>query len=147
MAVREGAPTPDISTEAKLKKVLLNAKSIAYSDSASGVYLASTLFKKLGIADQIKSKSTMIPRTPVGESVASGQYEIGFQQVAELLPIHGITVVGKIPEKDQSVTRYAAAIPVDSKNPIAAKALLLYMSSHEAQAAVRKTGMDPLPGR
>lgn len=147
LAVREGQPTPDISTEPKLKATLLHAKSIAYSDSASGVYLRDDLFKKLGIDRQIASKSTMIPRTPVAEAVAEGKYQLGFQQVAELLPVKGITFVGRIPEKDQSVTRYAAAIPIDSTHPVEAHALLAYLASPDVQSVIRKTGMDSIAGR
>ncbi|WP_347558058.1 substrate-binding domain-containing protein [Robbsia sp. KACC 23696] len=147
LVVREGAPSPDISTEPKLKATLLHAKSIAYSDSASGVYIRDELFKKLGIADQVAGKATMIPRTPVAESVAAGKYQLGFQQVAELLPVKGVTFVGRIPEKDQSVTRYAAAIPRESAHPVEARALLAYLASPEAQPVIRKTGMDAVTGQ
>src|ERR1700680_3338237 len=87
MAVKAGAPKPDISTVDALKRTLLAAKSVAYSDSASGVYLSTELFPKLGIADQIKDKCRMIPADPVGGVVASGDAEIGFQQKSEMLPI------------------------------------------------------------
>ena len=90
MAVKAGAPRPDISTIDALKHALLAAKSIAYSDSVSGVYLSTELFPALGIADQIKGKTRMIEADPVGEAVARGEVEIGFQQVSELLPVKGI---------------------------------------------------------
>lgn len=144
MVVRQGEPAPDISSEPKLKAALLHAKSIAYSDSASGVYLRDDLFKKLGIQAQIAGKATMIPRTPVAEAVADGKYQLGFQQVAELLPIKGVTFVGRIPEKDQSVTRYAAAIPRNAAHPVEARALLAYLASPDVQPVVRKTGMDAI---
>lgn len=107
MVVRDGAPKPDISSVEALKQTLLHAKSIAYSDSASGVYIERVLFKQLGIEDQIKRKATMVPRIPVASVVANGEYEIGFQQVSELLPVKGASFVGKIPESLQSVTRFA----------------------------------------
>ena len=97
MAVKAGARKPDISTVEGLKKTMLAARSIAYSDSASGKYLATTGFRRLGVSDQIKAKSRMIPATPVGEEVAAGRAEIGFQQLSELKPVQGITIVGLIP--------------------------------------------------
>ena len=142
MVVREGAPKPDISSAEGLRQVLLHAKSIAYSDSASGVYIERELFKKLGIEDQVKSKAKMIPRIPVASVVANGDYEIGFQQVSELLPVKGATFVGKIPESLQSVTRFAAGIPVGAQHPQEAKALLDYLASPGVQAAVQSTGLD-----
>src|SRR5690349_8178703 len=98
MVVREGAPKPDISTPEALKKTLLEAKSIAYSDSGSGTYLSTKLFPKMGIADQIAGKSRKVRGPPSGEPVAAvvarGESEIGFQQVSELIHVPGITYVG-----------------------------------------------------
>jgi molybdate transport system substrate-binding protein len=142
MVVRQGAAKPSISTDAELRHTLLNARSVAYSDSASGVYIEKELFKKLGIQQQLVPKSKMIERIPVASVVAKGDYELGFQQVAELLPIPGVTFVAKIPEDVQSVTRYAAGIPVNAEHPKQAKALLDYMASPKAQAAVQSTGLD-----
>ncbi len=142
MVVRDGAAKPDISTADGLKQVLLHAKSIAYSDSASGVYIERELFRKLGIEDQVKSKAKMVPRIPVASVVANGDYEIGFQQVSELLPVKGATFVGKIPESLQSVTRFAAGVPVGAQHPKEAKALLDYLASPDVQAEVKSTGLD-----
>lgn len=142
MVVREGAAKPDISSPEGLKQALLHAKSIAYSDSASGVYIERELFKKLGIEDQVKAKAKMIPRIPVASVVATGDYEIGFQQVSELLPVQGATFVGKIPESLQSVTRFAAGVPVGAQHPKEAKALLDYLASPGVQADVKSTGLD-----
>jgi len=142
MVVREGAAKPDISTEEGLRQTLLHAKSIAYSDSASGVYIERELFKKLGIEDRVLPKAKMIPRIPVASEVANGDYEIGFQQVSELLPVKGATFVGKIPESLQSVTRFAAGIPVNAQHPREAKALLDYLASPGVQAEVKATGLD-----
>jgi molybdate transport system substrate-binding protein len=143
MAVKAGAPKPDISTVEALKRTLLAAKSIAYSDSASGVYLSTELFPKLGIADQIKSKSKMIPADPVGGVVATGEFEIGFQQMSELRPVKGIDIVGELPPGAQRVTVFAAAIPVTSKNPEAAKALIQWLASPAAYPAIKKSGLEP----
>ena len=142
MAVRDGAPKPDISSVDALKETLLHARSIAYSDSASGVYIERELFRKLGIEDQVSAKTKMVPKIPVASVVASGAYEVGFQQVSELLPVRGVTFVGKIPESVQSVTRYAAGIPVGAQHPEEAKALLRYLASPRAQATVQSTGLD-----
>ncbi|AXL49808.1 molybdenum ABC transporter substrate-binding protein [Paraburkholderia caffeinilytica] len=144
MAVRSGAPKPDISSVDALKETLLHARSIAYSDSASGVYIERELFRKLGIEDQVKAKAKMIPKIPVASVVANGDYEVGFQQVSELLPVPGATFVGKIPESVQSVTRYAAGIPVGAEHPKEAKALLDYLASPAAQPDVTSTGLDSI---
>ena len=142
MVVREGAAKPDISSVDGLKKTLLDAQSVAYSDSASGVYIEQQLFKKLGIEDQLKPKAKMIARIPVGSVVATGDYQLGFQQVSELLPVPGVSFVAKIPESVQSVTRFAAGIPVKAEHPQEAKALLAYLAAPAAQADVQATGLD-----
>lgn len=142
LVVREGAAKPDISTVEGLKKTLLDARSVAYSDSASGVYIEEQLFKKLGIEGQLKPKSKMVPKIPVGSVVATGDYQLGFQQVSELLPVPGVSFVAKIPESVQSVTRFAAGIPVGAQHPAQAKALLDYLASPAVQPQVQATGLD-----
>jgi molybdate transport system substrate-binding protein len=142
MVVRTGATVPVIGTDAQLKQVLLDAPSVAYSDSASGVYIEQQLFKKLGVQAQLAPKSKMVERIPVASVVAKGDYAVGFQQVAELLPVAGVTFAGKIPEDLQSVTRYAAGIPRNAAHPVQAKALLDYLSSAQAQPMVQATGLD-----
>ncbi|AMH43110.1 MAG: substrate-binding domain-containing protein [Pseudomonadota bacterium] len=144
MVVRAGAPKPDIGTIDALKATLLHAKSVAYSDSASGVYVQNELFKRLGIEDQVRPKATMVPKIPVASVVATGDYEIGFQQVSELLPVPGVTFVGKIPDSVQSVTRFAAGIPAGSQHPVEARALLQYLASPAALPVVKQTGLDPV---
>jgi molybdate transport system substrate-binding protein len=144
MAVKAGAPKPDISTLDALKRTLLAAKSIAYSDSASGVYLSTELFPKLGIADQIKSKCRKIEADPVGGVVASGEVEIGFQQISELRPVQGIDIVGELPPGAQRVIVFAAAIPTTSKHPEAAKALIQWLASPAAYAAIKKSSLEPV---
>jgi molybdate transport system substrate-binding protein len=143
MAVKAGAPRPDISTVDALKRTLLAAKSIAYSDSASGVYLSTELFPKLGIADQIKGKSRKIEADPVGGFVATGEFEIGFQQISELRPVKGIDIVGPLPEGAQRVTVFAAGIPTTATHPEAAKALIKWLASPAAYAAITKSGLEP----
>jgi molybdate transport system substrate-binding protein len=147
MVVKKGHPKPDISTVDAFKNTLLHAKSIAYSDSASGVYIEKEMYKKLGIQDQLKSKSTMVPKIPVASQVAEGKYEIGFQQVAELLPVPGVTFVGKIPASVQSITRYAGGVPVASAHPKEAAELLKFLASPQARPVVQSTGLDPITSK
>lgn len=147
LAVRAGVPKPDISTVEGLKKTLLSAKSIAYSDSASGVYLSSVLFHRLGIYEQIKGKSRMIPAEPVGNVVARGEAELGFQQLSELLPTSGIDIVGPLPDEAQQITPFSVGIVATSKEKEAAKALIDYLSSPAAAPIIRSTGLDPETNR
>jgi molybdate transport system substrate-binding protein len=144
MAVKAGAPKPDISTVDALKRTLLAAKSIAYSDSASGVYLSTELFPKLGIADQIKSKTRKIEADPVGGVVAEGEVEIGFQQISELRPVKGIDIVGELPPGAQRVTVFAAGIPATSTHPKAAKALIQWLASPAAYSIIKESGLEPV---
>jgi molybdate transport system substrate-binding protein len=147
MAVRAGAPKPDISTVDALKRVLLDAKSVAYSASASGVYLSTELFPRLGIAEQMKAKSKRIESERVGTVVARGDAEIGFQQISELLPIEGIEYVGPLPAGAQRVTVFSAGVAVGAKNPAGAKALIEFLASPAVEAAVRKSGLEPVSDR
>ena len=124
LAVRAGAPKPDISTVDALKRTLLQAKSIAYSSSASGVYLSGELFPSLGIADQIAPRSRRIESGPVGEAVARGDAELGFQQISELRPVKGIDIVGPLPAPIQRMTHFAGGIPTNAVNPDGGRALL-----------------------
>ena len=144
MAVRAGAPVPDIGTVESFRQTLLQAKSVAYSDSASGVYLAHELFKRLGIEESMAGKSRMIPATPVGELVASGEYELGFQQYSELLPVAGIRVVGLIPAALQKVTIFSAAVTTTAKAPAAGRTLINFLASPQAYAALKASGLDPI---
>jgi len=143
VAVRAGASKPDISSVDALKHTLLAAKSIAYSASASGVYLSHEMFQRLGIADQIMPKCKRIADEPVGAVVARGEAEVGFQQISELLPVPGIAYVGPLPPKVQKVTVFSAGIAVGAKNPEGAKALIKFFASPAALPAIRKSGLDP----
>ena len=147
MAVRAGASKPDIGTVDAFKAALLNAQSIAYSDSASGVYLQNELFPRLGIYDAIKAKSKMIPAEPVGQVVARGEAQIGFQQLSELLPVSGIQIVGLIPPATQRITVFAGGVVANADHPEAARALLAFLSSPSAAPAIEKTGLEPVAQR
>ena len=144
IAVKSGAPKPDISTADALKRALLAVKTIAYSDSASGVYVSTEMFDKLGIAEAMKDKARKIPATPVGEIVARGDAEIGFQQVSELKPVEGIDIVGPLPDELQKITVFSAGIASVSKEPEAGKALIRFLGSPAARAEIVKSGMDPI---
>jgi molybdate transport system substrate-binding protein len=151
MVVREGAEKPDISSVAALRNTLLSAKSIAYSDSGSGTYLSTTLFQKLGVADQIAARSHKIRGPPSGEPVAAviarGEAEIGFQQVAELIHVPGITFVGALPSEVQPMFSFAGVLTRTAQEPEAARALLIFLSSREAASAITKAGLMPLSDR
>jgi molybdate transport system substrate-binding protein len=145
-AVRSGAPKPDISTVEAFKKALAGAKSIAYSDSASGVYIQTVLYSRLAVSDEVRNKSKMIPADPVGEVVARGDAELGFQQISELKPIKGVDVIGPIPAELQKITVFSAGIAAGAKEPEAAAALIKFLSAPSAAAAIVKSGMEPVNG-
>ena len=146
MAVRAGAPKPDIGTVEALKRALLQAKSIAYSSSVSGVYLSTELFQRLGIAGQIMGKCKRIEGM-VGDAVARGDAEIGFQQISELLPVRGIDYVGPLPPEVQRVSIFSAGIAVGSREPDAAASLIRFLASLAAVPAIAKSGLEPLASR
>ena len=120
MAVKTGSPKPDISTMEAFNQTLLAARSVAYSDSASGVYIANVVFPRLGIVEQMRTRARMIPGEPVGRVVARGEAEIGFQQISELLAVPGVDLVGPLPPEVQQITRYAVGIVSCSKEQEAA---------------------------
>jgi len=144
LAVKAGAPVPDISSAEALKSALLRANSVAWSDSASGQYVSKELFHRLGIEAAMAAKGKMIPATPVGVIVARGEAEIGFQQLSELLAVEGITVVGPIPEAVQTITIFSAGVTKASKSPEAAKRLIDYLASPQAWPSIRRYGLEPV---
>jgi molybdate transport system substrate-binding protein len=146
VAVKAGSPKPDISTADAVKGALLAAKSVAYSDSASGVYVSTVMFDKLGIADAMKDKAKKIPATPVAEIVAKGEAELGLQQISELKPVAGVDVVGPLPESLQKITVFSAGIPTEAKEPEAGKALIKFLASPAARETIIKSGLEPIEG-
>jgi molybdate transport system substrate-binding protein len=151
MVVRSGAAKPDIGSVETFRSTLLAAKSIAYSDSGSGTYLSTTLFPKLGVAEQIAGKSRKVRGPPSGEPVAAvvarGEAEIGFQQVSELIHVPGITFVGTIPAEVQPAIFFAGALTRTVRQPEAASALIRFLASPEAAPVISKAGLVPLSGR
>jgi molybdate transport system substrate-binding protein len=144
MAVREGAPKPDISTVEAFRQVLLNAGSIAYSASASGVYIENEMFRKLGIHEQVMPKARRIYSERVATVVARGEAEIGFQQVSEILPIPGARFVGTIPESVQKPTIFCAGLAANAREPEAARAFIRYLVSPEAAPVLTRSGLEPI---
>ena len=151
MVVRAGAEKPDIGSVEALRGTLLAARSIAYSDSGSGTYLATTLFPRLGIADQIAGKSRKVRGPPSGEPVANlvarGEAEIGFQQVSELIHVPGIAFVGALPPEAQPGFSFAGALTRDVQQPEAAGALIRFLASAEAAPVITRAGLLPVSGR
>lgn len=144
IAVKSGAAKPNISNADAIRRMLLAAKTIAYSDSASGVYVSTEMFDKLGIREAMQGKARKIPAIPVGEIVARGDAEIGFQQISELRPVEGIDIVGPLPDELQKITLFSAGIATVSKEPDAGKALIKFLASPAARPEIVKSGMDPI---
>jgi molybdate transport system substrate-binding protein len=143
--VKAGAPAPDISTVDAFKRTLLEAKSVAYIDPASGgssgIYLAG-LFEKLGIADQIKPKAKLKKGGYVAELLVNGEAELGIHQISEIVPVKGVTLVGPLPKEIQNVTVYAAGMASNVADPEAAKALIKVLAGPSAAAVLSGKGMD-----
>jgi molybdate transport system substrate-binding protein len=144
IAVRAGAAKPDISTVEALTRALLQAKSVAYSSSVSGVYVSTELFQRLGIAGQMRAKSRRIESEPVGVAVARGDAELGFQQISELRPVPGVEVIGPLPAAVQRITIFSAASGAGSANLGGGRALIAFLASPAASAAIAKSGMEPI---
>jgi molybdate transport system substrate-binding protein len=142
IAVRKGAPRPDVSSAEALKRALLAAKTVGYSTGPSGVYL-SGLFERMGIADAVKAKTRRAPSgTMIGSIIASGEAEIGFQQVSELVHIEGIDYIGPLPAEVQNVTVFSIGLDARAKEPAAAKALGQFLTAPAALPVIRKHGLE-----
>ena len=143
VAVRAGAPKPDISTEQAVRAAVRAARSIGYSTGPSGVALAK-LFERWGIADEIQSRLVRAPPgVPVGTLVARGEVDLGFQQLSELIYLEGITVLGPLPPAIQVITTFSAGVCSGTHHADAVRAMLDYMNTPDAAAAKRRQGMDP----
>jgi molybdate transport system substrate-binding protein len=142
LAVKAGAPKPDISSPEALKRTLLAAKSIGYStQGASGIYFA-TVIERLGIAAEVKAKHKDTAGA-VGELVAAGEAEIGVQQIPELAAVPGVDVIGPLPGDLQVITVFSAALDAKAKENEPAKAFVKFISAPAAAAAYKAKGLDP----
>jgi molybdate transport system substrate-binding protein len=143
VGVRAGAPKPDISSSEALKKTVLAAKSIGYSTGPSGDYVVS-LFERMGIADQVKPKLKQVPSgTRIGTFITSGEAEIGFQQISELIEVPGVDYLGPLPPEVQKITVFSAGIHSGATQQEAAKELVKFLTAPTAVTAIKKHGMEP----
>lgn len=143
VAVRQGAPRPDIGTEAALRQAVRSARSLSYSTGPSGVQLAK-LFERWGIAAEIAPRIVQAPPgVPVGSLVARGEVELGFQQLSELIHLEGIDIVGPLPAEVQIITTFSAGVGARSPQAQAGRDLLADFASPAAAAAKRRQGMEP----
>lgn len=143
VAVRAGAPKPDISTEDAVRQVVRAARSISYSTGPSGVALAK-LFQRWGIADEIQGRIVQAPPgVPVGQLVARGEVELGFQQLSELMHLPGIAILGPLPSSIQIITTFSAGVCATASQADAVRAMLDFMKSPDADDAKRRQGMEP----
>jgi molybdate transport system substrate-binding protein len=144
VAIKKGAPKPDISTTEAFKRTLLAAKSIGYVEQgASGIYLKA-LFERLGIAEALKPKLTLLAvSNPAGQAVANGDVEIGMTQISEILPYAGAELVGPLPADIQLITVFTAAVGTAAKEPAGAQALIKFLKAPAAAAVFKAKGLDP----
>ena len=143
LAVRAGQPHPDISSEAALRKTLLAARSIAYSRlGASGVYFAQ-LIVRMGIADEINARATIVEQGFTAERLVSGEADLAVQQISELKQVDGIEVIGPVPHDLQTPAVFSAGRMVEAKQAAAADRLLRYLASPEVVPVLRQSGLEP----
>ena len=147
VAVRKGAPKPDISSPEALKRTLLAASSITYPNpahgAASGIHFAKML-DRLGIANEMKSKTIFLPKAgPVGILVANGEAEIAVHQLQELIPVAGIEIVGPLPGDLQDTLVFAVAIMGGTKDIAASKTLVDFLRTPESARIIKAKGMEP----
>ena len=145
VAVKQGAPQPDISSAAAFRQALLSARAVAYIDPAaggsSGIYLAQ-LFERMGIAAQIAPKAVLVPGGLVAQRLVSGEADLAVHQISEILAVPGVTLVGAIPADVQNYTVYAAAVSAQSTQSAAAQQLLTLLAGAQVRAQLAPLGME-----
>jgi len=142
VCVRKGARRPDVSTPEALKQALLDAKTVGYTSGPSGVYMGQ-LVERLGIADAVKAKFKSVPSGgTIGTIVASGDCEIGFQQVSELVHIPGIDYIGPLPAEVQRMTTFSCGLQTGAAERQAAKALVAFLTTPAARQVIAKHGLE-----
>src|SRR6266478_3447127 len=142
VAIKTGAPRPDISTVDAFKNAMINARSIGYSQGGSGL-IAAKVMEKLGIADQLKAKTKFINGLPVAEVVAKGDVEIGLQQINVIIPVEGADYIGPLPKELQDTVRFAGGVLTVSKQKELARAFLNFIASADAGPLLRRSAMEP----
>jgi molybdate transport system substrate-binding protein len=146
VAIKDGAARPDISSVEKFKQTLLAAGRVAYIDPASGgssgIYVAS-LIDRLGIGDRMRAKTVLVRGGYSADRVASGEADIAIQQISELMPVKGVTLLGPLPAEIQNYTTYSAAIAADSPKAATAKTLIDILQGPDGDAAISSRGMEP----
>ncbi|WP_313629598.1 substrate-binding domain-containing protein [Pseudomonas sp.] len=144
VGVPAGKPHPDVSSVEALKVALLSYDKIAYSQGASGVYIRTQLFQRLGITDQIKGKTVEIEgKELVGTALARGEADIGMQQVSELKVTPGVDYLGPLPDEVQKISRFCAAVATDTSNALPAKEFIAFLNSAPARQLLEKSGLEP----
>jgi molybdate transport system substrate-binding protein len=144
IAVRAGAPKPDIGTAEAFKRFLLAAKYVAYSASVSGKYLTTEIYPRLGIADVMMPKSHLTTGgVRTGAVVARGDADVCCQQISEMLPVEGIAHITPLPPELQKVSYFAAGVGVNSPDKAVAQQMIDFLASAAAAAAIRKSGLEP----
>ncbi len=143
IAVKAGAPKPDIATREAFRTTLIGARSIAYSRiGASGIYFAE-LIRRLGIEAEVNAKAVIVPSGFTAERVAKGEVELAVQQISELLVVPGIEVVGPLPPDIQTVAMFSAGLLTTAKQPQAAATLLRFLTAPEVAPVLRIAGLEP----
>ena len=142
IAVRKGAARPDVSTADAFRRAIMAAKTVGFSTGPSGVYLAG-LFERMGIGDAVKAKTRQVPSgMTVGPIIASGEAEIGFQQVSELAHVDGVDYIGPLPAELQNITVFSAGVHASAPHPDAAKALVAFLTTPAAAGVMRAHGLE-----
>ena len=134
----------DISTVTAFKKTLLASKSIAYSSSASGIYLSTEVFSALGISKEMQKTARPILSERDGSVLMRKEADLGFQQISEILPIQGVKVIGRLPEPYLHAFHFCVGIDARKDNIEEAKQLMRFVASQEVAHIIRNTGLDPL---
>jgi molybdate transport system substrate-binding protein len=146
IAIRKGAPRPDIATADALKRTLLSAKSIAYVGQGATAGIMTRIFERLGIAEEMRKKTRRLSGS-AAEAVASGDAELGFTQISEILPVAGAELAGPLPSELQVYTVFPAAVSASAKQPAAARSLITFLTAPAAVPVIKAKGMEPAPAR
>jgi molybdate transport system substrate-binding protein len=146
IAIRKGAPRPDIATADALKRTLLSAKSVAYVGQGATAGIMTRIFERLGIAEEMRKKTRPLSGS-AAEAVASGDAELGFTQISEILPVAGAELAGPLPSELQVYTVFPAAVSARAKQPAAARSLITFLTAPAAVPVIKAKGMEPAPAR